>query len=123
MRLTWKDGLSTALAALGAFVVVPLIAGWDWAPFESYRIGVVALGVLGEGMCLMGRELGPGMRATPYVVFSCVLGGGALCLFAAGLVTGSRTLFIALALTMGVLWLASTARHALGMTSQRAVTA
>ena len=113
MRLTWKDAFSTLLVVASAAIVVPLVGGWDWAPLDSYRSGVVALAVLGEGMCLLGRELKPGMKATPYVVVSCALGGTALALVVVGLVTASRTALVGLAVTMGILWLLATARHAL----------
>jgi hypothetical protein len=121
MRLTWRDALSTLLVAAGAAVVVPLVGGWDWAPVGSYRLGVVALAVLGQGMCLLGRELKPGMKATPYVVLSCALGGAALVLVVAGLVTASRTVLIGLSVTVGALWLLATTRHALGLPPRPAV--
>lgn len=35
MRLTWRDGVATALGLLGAEVVVAVLQGWDWLLLDT----------------------------------------------------------------------------------------
>jgi len=54
MRLTWRDGITTVLAALVVLVTLAATQGWDWPLLGSERAAVAALTVLGYAMCVFG---------------------------------------------------------------------
>jgi hypothetical protein len=121
MRLTWRDGVATALGLLGAMVVLAVLQGWDWPLLGTYRAGVVALAAIGVPMCLIGAYpfwdsvafANPRLiLRDPFLTISAVLGFAAATSLVIGLVTGTELPFVSLAVLMGVLWFAATVRHA-----------
>lgn len=111
MRLTWRDGVATVLAGSVVAVVLAVTRSWDWPMLGSYRAGVGALGVIGWSMCIFGSSITQASFKGPFVVFASALGGLALFLVIVGLVTGTETPFILLAVVIEVLWAATTLRH------------
>jgi hypothetical protein len=64
-------------------------------------------------MCIVGGgTLESDSFRSPIVGFASFLGTGALVLIVVGLVTGTRTPFVLLAVDTGLLWIVSTLRHA-----------
>ena len=116
MRLSWKDGITTALLLVALLVVQAVIQGWGWPLLGSYRTGVLALGILGISMCTIGAQINEGsFGKSPYTILASLLGGGALVLIVVGLVIGSRAVFLAVASDILVLWAMATVRHAIRM--------
>ena len=122
MRLTWRDGVATALGMLGAVVVMAVQQGWEWPLLGNYRAGVVALGAIGVPMCLIGAypfwdsvafQQPRLILRDPFLTVAAVLGFAAATALVIGLVTGTELPFVSLAVLMGVLWLVATVRHAL----------
>lgn len=82
-------------------------------PSGSYRAGVVVLGVLGVAMCIVGSSVTKETFGGPFVALARRW-AGSFVLLVVGLITGTRTPFVALALVIEVLWVAATIRHAVG---------
>jgi hypothetical protein len=112
MRLTWRDGVATVMAGLVVAVALAVTRSWDWPMLGSYRAGVGALGVIGWSMCIFGSSRTKASFRGPFVVFASALGGLALVLVTVGLVTGTETPFLLLAVVIEILWLSTTLRHA-----------
>jgi hypothetical protein len=114
MRLTGKDAVATMLAGLAVLVVLAVTEGWGWPLLGSPRAGVLALGVIGVGMCASGSRVGEqtSMR-DPFIAVAMVLGIGSLVLIVLGLIVGSEALLVTLGATILALWLVTTLRHAI----------
>jgi polyferredoxin len=112
MRLTWRDGGATVMAGLVVAVTLAVTRSWDWPMLGSYRAGVGALGVIGLSMCIFGSSRTKPSFNGPFVVFASALGGLALVLIIVGLVTGTETPLVLLAVVIEILWAATTLRHA-----------
>ena len=107
MRLTRRDGVATVMAGLVASVALAVTRSWDWPMLGSYRAGVI-----GWSMCIVGSSRTTYSFKGPFVVLASALGGLALLLVIVGLVTGTETPFLLLAVVIEILWLATTLRHA-----------
>ncbi len=122
MKLTWKDLTATVLAAAAVAVFLAVTRSWDWPLLGSYRMGIVALLIIGQGSCVLGGSADAissltdrtahAVRAADIVAI--VLGGLALVLAVIGLFVGTRAPFVALVVDILILWVVSTLRHALG---------
>lgn len=111
MRLTWRDGIETMLIAAVVLVTLAVTQAWGWPLLGTPRAGVVAVGVLGIAMCSVA-----GSRAAskdPFIVTTTVLAVVTLGLIVAGLIAGTETLLVALAITLVVMWVLTTLRHAI----------
>jgi hypothetical protein len=114
MRLTWRDGAATVLAALVVLVLLALTQGWSWPLLGDYRAGVVALTILGFGMCSFGLQARDASEfREPFMAINSVLGVAALGLVVFGLVLATQVLFVALAMTLLALWALTTIHHAM----------
>jgi hypothetical protein len=111
MRLTWRDGMTTFLAGLTVLIALAVTQAWSWPLLGSYRWGV---GVL----TIVGLAAGCGYRAAtwsvrdPFIWIGSALGVVALGLIVAGLIAGTETLFVALAVDLVALWIVATTHHA-----------
>lgn len=120
MRLTWRDGLTTALAALVAVVAVAVLQQWDWPLLGSYHAGIVAVGVIGLAMCGVGAyqfwnaavERPSAILKDAFLILGVVLGLTATTVLVIGLIDGTRTQFVWMVAAIGALWVVATARHA-----------
>jgi hypothetical protein len=112
VRLTWRDGVETVLAAATVAIALAVTQAWGWPLLGSVGAGVVVLGAVGWAMCIFsGSRSAPSMK-DPFTATMSVLGSIALILIVAGLITKSEGVFIALAAVTLLMWLASTAAHA-----------
>jgi hypothetical protein len=111
MRLTWKDGISTVLAAVAVLVALAVTNAWGWPLLGDYRAGTVALTLVGFGMCATGTAIGKTSWANPFVAIATLLGVVALVLIVGGLIYATAPLFVALAAVIVALWFVSTLRH------------
>jgi hypothetical protein len=114
MQLTWRDGAATVLAALVVAVMLALTQAWSWPLLGDYRAGVVALTIIGFGMCATGAGA---MQASafrqPFTIVASLLGVVALGLVVLGLIYATQTLFVALGITLLALWVVTTVDHVL----------
>jgi hypothetical protein len=114
MRLTWRDGAATVLAALTVMVTLALTQAWSWPLLGSYQAGVVALTIIGVAMCTagaMGTET-PSVTQ-PFAAIVSVLGVAALGLIIFGLIAATQAPFVALAVVLLAIWFVTTVHHAL----------
>ena len=120
MKLTWRDGVATVLAALVVAVALAVTGSWGWPLLGSYRAGIGALGVIGWSMCIVRSSRTTSSFKGTFVVLASALGGLALVLVIVGLVTGTNGPFVVLALDIEILWAATTLRHAVSGRQRRA---
>lgn len=113
MRLTWRDAVATAVVAAAAALYAWHLADPGLAVVGSARwasLGVFALGVTA---CMLGSStLAPESR---YASTMSAGGGLAALLTVATLITGSAVTLAGVVGVVGLLWLVTTARHALGI--------
>jgi hypothetical protein len=113
MTLTWKDSITTALAAMVAGFTYLQISGYHFPFISGYRWAIGVLLVLGIGMCAFGSTASANY-SSPYVMTASILGGLSLILIVAGLIMGTKTMFLAVAGIILLLWAVATFRHLLG---------
>jgi hypothetical protein len=107
MTLTWKDGITTVLAAGTVALAYAKYQGWQsW--LTAPRLGIVALALIGIVMCTQGT---PTTNTPMWTGVLSALGG--LALIIAGLILGQQWLFYALAADILALWLLTTTKHAI----------
>ena len=120
-KLTWRDAVATLFAIVAGAITLAVTQGWDWPLLGSYRAGTAALLIVGVPMCAIGGfefSHSPEVRhisllvRDPFLVIAVPLGIAAAVVAIWGLVSPSETMFIALAVLMGVLWVIATVRHA-----------
>jgi hypothetical protein len=111
MKLTWKDGISTLLAAAAVLIGLAVTNGWGWPLLGDYRAGTVALAIVGFGMCATGTAVGKASWTDPLVLIATLLGVVALVLIVGGLIYATAALFVALAADIVALWFVATLRH------------
>jgi hypothetical protein len=113
MRLTWRDAAATVLGGVALMLFLAVTGGWGWPLLGSTRMGVLALGMVGLAMCIAGGDpTVAGTAKSPASVVATALGGLAMALVIAGVISGSRSVLVALGLDMVALWLLTTTRHA-----------
>lgn len=112
MKLTWRDGVETVLGAAAVAVALAVTQGWGWPVLGSPRAGVVALAVLGQGMCSFAGWT-RSRWSDPFIVIGSILGVAVLALIVAGLIAGTKAFVLALAVTLGVMWFVATFHHAI----------
>ncbi len=114
-RLAVGDAIATGLGAAAATVFIATIRGWDWPVLGSYRLATLVLATIGIGMCIAGgMQLATSPVKGAFFRTETFFGFVALTLTIAGVATGAKVAFIALAATMSVLWAVTTLGHALG---------
>ncbi|HTI29872.1 MAG TPA: hypothetical protein VL687_05910 [Methylomirabilota bacterium] len=115
MRLTWKDGATTLLAAVVVGILAAHTANWSVPFVENARWAALLIGGIGLLMCIVGGSEAAIVARSTYTVVAGTLGGVALLLVIAGVVTGSSLAVTLVAVDTIVLWLVSTIRHAVGV--------
>jgi hypothetical protein len=111
MALTWKDGATTILALLVLGFSYLMATGYKFPLISSYRWATVVLLVLGIGMCALGSARLD--TQSNWISLANILGVVAFILIIAGIITGSKMIFLSLSGTIVVLWLVATMRHLL----------
>jgi hypothetical protein len=134
MRLTWRDGVAALFAVVVGMITLAVTQDWGWPLLGSYRAGIVALALVGVPMCLIGGYAfwdSPAFRhprlilKDPFLTAAPALGLVAVAVLVVGLIAGTQAPFVALAAVMGLLWIITTAHHAVeqrpGIDAPRAV--
>jgi hypothetical protein len=115
MRLSWRDGVETLLAALVIVVVVGVVQEKGWSLIGTARAATGTLFVIGFVMCQMGRggitNAGDLVRG-PLMTTASVLGGGTLVLTTIGLLAPHQALVVTLGGLLIFTWLLATVHHA-----------
>ena len=106
-----RDLLATLLVALALLVFFTTHQGWNvWLIGDSHRWAAGAITILGVAAFLLGIE---SMRAA--VVAFATLGMAEAALASLAILTGSLTPLSLLVVAIAIVWLAATARHAVGV--------
>lgn len=113
MRLTWRDVLATAVVAAAGALYAWHLADPGLAVVGSARWASVAVFVLGVTACALGSDTQT--VGSPYASTMSAGGGLAGLLTAATLVTDSAVTLAGVVGIVGLLWLVTTMRHALGI--------
>jgi hypothetical protein len=114
MTLTYKDFITTLLAATTTGFAYLMTTGYKFPIISGYRAGIVVLLAIGIAMCAFGSRVTEGVWSGPWVVTASVLGIAALVVAIVGLVTGTKVMFLTLAGIMVTLWVVATLRHLIG---------
>lgn len=113
MKLTWKDGVSTGLVALGLLMAVAAVQGWGWPLLSGVRAGILALGIVGLAACVLGGSLDRFYYTDPFGLMTSVIAMGSMALaIVGGLIFGTQEFVIVLAAVTTMLWVLATLRHA-----------
>jgi hypothetical protein len=112
MRLTWRDGITTLLAALVAVIYVAFTYGWAIPVVDDARGATLLLGAIGLSMCIVGGSGSTIVSNNTWIAPLGVLGVASFSLVIAGLITGWEGAVPLLAAIIGLMWAVSTARHA-----------
>ena len=113
MTLTVKDLYTTVLALGTAGLAYFTLKGFQVPYITNFRLGTLALLVLGIVMCA-NSTLNPTAGMTAYTVFAGALGVAALVIGIIGLITGTKLAFMTLAGIVLVLWGVATIKHLIG---------
>ncbi len=113
MALTWKDFVTTLLAALVVWFYWSVTKGAAIPFISGYRAGVIALLVIGMTMCAFSTVSNAG-QGNLFVMAAAVIGVCALIIVLYGLITGTKLAFELLTGTILLLWLIATVRHFTG---------
>lgn len=109
VKLSWRDMVNTVLGIAGAIILYAGIKHYSWWLVDSWRGAVLAMGVIGAAMSgISARDIENKSILNRVEVW---LGSFAVLVVIAGLISGMEWLGVTLAITIGVLWLISTARH------------
>lgn len=110
MTLNARDLTATALTGLAGLVFAATHRGWDVALVgDSRRWAATVILLLGITACAVGARI---ERREEMPVVLAGLGVAALAFCVATIVTGSLTTLSLAAIAFGVLWMATTIRHA-----------
>jgi hypothetical protein len=112
MRLTWRDGVTTVLAAAVVGIFAANTANWSVPFVENARWASLLIGLVGLSMCIVGGSATVIAVKSPFVVAAGVLGSAAMLLVVIGVATGWSLAVTLLAADTLVLWIVSTIRHA-----------
>jgi hypothetical protein len=112
MRLTWRDGATTLLAAAVVGIYAAHIAGWAVPFVENARWATLLVGGVGLSMCIVGGSAATIAAKGTFFVVAGTFGGAAMLLMLVGLVTGWSLALGLLTADIVLLWIVSTIRHA-----------
>lgn len=119
----WRDVGATWITAVALTLALSVTQGWNWPLLSDARAGIIALGVVGLGACILGGSAATTFSMKdPFVIVAIVVG---IALFGAGVVglfvNTMPYLVVMMVATFG-LWLVATIRHAMeGGTNPRFV--
>ena len=109
--LSWRDIVTTVLAAAGGTVLYARLHDFSWTLVNSWRGTVLTLGVIGVLMPIAGGYDMSNMRSMLNRL-QMMLGGLAAVLVVLGLIFSSKFLGVSVAIVLGVEFLISIARNA-----------
>jgi hypothetical protein len=119
MRLTWKDGLATALTGAAAALYLLWVGGTTVMGLSGSRAVSLAVFGLGIGGCYTAKSNMEAVYAAsgrdrppiPYVVGASALGGVTLVAGIVAISSGSTAALATLTATIVALWAMATIRH------------
>jgi hypothetical protein len=111
MSFTSRDFVGTLLAGAAVLVGAAVINDWGWPLLGDYRVGTIALAVIGVAMCGTGSDYSTVRWSHPLVIVASALGFAALGLIVAGLIWATADVFFWLAAVIVALWMTTTVRH------------
>jgi hypothetical protein len=126
MRLTWRDGVDSVLAAVVVVAVVGILEGRRWPLLGTARSSALAMFAVGFLMCQVGMRGTPIAHARdlvrdPFMIAATTAGVVALCVAVLGLLAPARWVAVVLGATLLATWALATAHHALGEPAARAL--
>jgi hypothetical protein len=113
MALTWRDLVATTLAVIIAGFSYLTATGYHFPLISGYRWAIGVLLVLGIGMCALSPTSSANY-SSPWIMTVSILGGITAILIIAGLIMGTKTMFLAVAGTILAIWAIATLRHLIG---------
>lgn len=108
----WKEVGATVITAAALTLALSVTQGWNWPLLGDARAGIIALGVVGLGACIVGGSAATSFSMKdPFVIAAIVTVGVLSGAVVIGLFVNTLPyLIVAMVATFG-LWLVATARH------------
>jgi len=119
MRLTWRDAVTTVLAAMVAVIYLTFAVGWAIPVVDDARGATLLIGLIGLSMCIVGGSGSTIAKGNIWIAPLGVLGGVSLMLVVGGLITGWDVAVPTLAAVIGLMWTISTVHHAVESRTRR----
>ena len=114
MRLTWLDGLETALVAGAVGIALAVTNGWSWWFITDFRSALVAMGIFTLAICpLSGSAAYKESPINPVVFLVALLGVAGIGIWIWGVASGGAVPMILFAGDLVVMWALTTVHHAL----------
>lgn len=110
MSLGWRDLMATILTAGAVAITYAKLKDIELPLLGSWRMGTLALLMLGLGTCIIVGSGSTPMRDA-WMITATVLGVLAFIIGVVGLVMDSRVAFVALAVDIVALWAVATLHH------------
>lgn len=111
MSLTWRDAVTTIIAAGAVIIAVAAMREWNVPIIGNPRWAALVLIVLGIALCIIGNTATQTNTSNPYVMLMAILGGGVILLAVLALIIGTAIYVGITAVLIGLMWLVSTIRH------------
>lgn len=111
MKMSWRDIFSTIFAIAVAVVLTAKLRSYDWAFLGSWKGAIGALGVLGLMALLVDES--DFSRLNTWGALEGVVALVGVGFLVAGLIVASKTMFVALAISILTFWFLSLLRHGL----------
>ncbi|MBI1758727.1 MAG: hypothetical protein HYR62_05825 [Actinobacteria bacterium] len=111
MRLTWRDGVSTLLAAVVFLLTLAVVRDWGWPLLGSYRSGTIALALVGVVMFGLGTPAREMRWSDRFMAVEAIFGVAAFVLLIASLIAATQAWFVALAIAVMAMWFVAVLRH------------
>jgi hypothetical protein len=111
MRFTWRDGISTLLAAVVLLLAFAVVRGWNWPLLGGYRSGMIALAVVGLVMSGIGTAAREVRWSDPFMATEGILGAVAVVLFVVGIIAATQGWLVAFTVSLMVVWFVAVTRH------------
>jgi uncharacterized membrane protein HdeD (DUF308 family) len=107
MTLTKRDMLATMVVVGVVAIGYAAMSGYNWPLVSSWRMGTLALFILGFGAYIIGRSDKPIMQNNwTFIAGACGIGAVIVTVF--NLFADSETLFITLIVDIVLLWVLTT---------------
>jgi len=110
----WKEVGATLITAVALTLALSVTQDWNWPLLSDARAGIIALGVVGLGACMLGGSAATTFSMKdPFVIAAMVIGLALLGAGVVGLFVNTLPYLIVMMVATFGLWLVATARHLL----------
>jgi hypothetical protein len=107
-----KEAGATLLTVVGLTLALSVTQGWKWPLLGDARAGIIALGVVGLGACVMSGSAAMGFSLkNPFLIVAIAAGTMLLAVGVVGLFVNTLPYLIVMMGMTVVLWLVATTRH------------